>query len=168
VIETYYSYREIRFTWDQVEWILDNLCTVSLERWPKAPSGYSETWINTSTPRPENVSTPQPENVSTPQPENSTDYKGFCKPARFTKPADVASEVKWRLKQCGTDGMMLKDRCIYDKTDRELEITYRRPIEYIDECIESVKKYLTGWKRKGSYQRWKWRKKKARHISGGP
>lgn len=137
---------------------MDNLCMVSVERWPKAPPGYTENWISTSKPQPESVSPSEAETHSIKHPKVGTDYKGFCKPARFTKPADVASEVKWRLKQCGTDGMMLKDRYVYGKTDRELEITYRRSIEYIDQCIESVKRYMTDWKRKGDYQRWKWRK----------
>ena len=145
----WYSPRQIRFTRDQVEWLIQNLNTLEEGNWPVMPPGYTDNEPS--------VSTPQPENVSTPQPKNGTHKVYGHMPAYFETPAEIASEISWRIDRCGKEGQMLKDRCLYGKDDRDMELTYGMRIEEIDDCIHRVMRYIVGWKRKGSYRFWKWR-----------
>ncbi len=107
-----FSPRQIRFTWSQVEWLVQSLNILEIGNWPVMPPGYTDNEPS--------VSTPQPENASTPQPKNGT-YKVYGHmPAYFETPVQIASEISWRIDQCGREGQMLKDKCLRCKDDRDM------------------------------------------------
>lgn len=80
--------------------------------------------------------------------------------AYFEMPTIIKLEIEERLKRCGRDGQMLKDRYALGKSDTDMELTYRskylRYLEEIEQRIGHVLGYISGKKRKrSSYRDWR-------------
>lgn len=128
-MDRYYSYSEIRFTASQIRWLLENLETLRDGKWPPEPveSGY---------------------------------VGGFSSrlqaEGKFVRPASIAAEVDWRLKQTKVDGKLLQKQI-------EIGNDWLEPEAYCALC------FCSGWRRKTmGYLAWasKWRQRRKERNDG--
>ncbi len=123
----WYSFSEIRFTLPQVRWLLEpeRLKMLREGRWP-------------------------------PEPRNSGYIGGSSFQLRaegkFIRPAVIAAELDWRLKQTKTDGKLLQ---------AQIEAGH----DYLEPEAYCALKYCSGWRRKATpYRQWVavWRQRNVR------
>ncbi len=111
----WYHYGEIKYCSYQVLWIIEIAGTIGFDTWPPNPgsSGYMDPGIKA----------------------------GYASEAYFVKPGVVLADVEARLKECGTDGKLLR-----------AEVVARMDLS--DES-KSALAYCSGKRiKRMSYQRW--------------
>jgi hypothetical protein len=126
-LKIWFEMREIRFTHEQVKFLLQNLSMLRSGQYPKQPVGYNLC-------------------------DSFNPNKGN---AAFTKSCEVAGEIDTRLQNCAIDGLITEAyfcnelpiiRIMYYCDQTEEEIWNR-----IDRCI----RYCSGMKRKKqNYRNW--------------
>ncbi len=144
--EKWFSYSAIRFTAEQVEWILQNLTTFEAGRWPKEPSGR-----DLENPDSAYSTGSAPEELTGTGDYFTKTYKVYSTgdKASFVKPALIAAEITARMDMCGRDGEMCRQ--YYEAERVELEIS----------VVNRVKAYISGWNRR-TISYWDWCRRKRR------
>lgn len=124
--ETWWPPYEIRFTWEQVEWLFEIYFLISEGQWPPEPkrSGYSEFQgvVNVRTKK--------------------------RRWAFFEIPCDIAAELDERMKLIGEDSSILRDIYIMGMdTGKAAILRGVLESELIKRKNEAMKR-MTGWRRK--------------------
>lgn len=122
----WWSYREIRFTREQILWILKHL--VRERYWP----GKGETSGYTDMPR--------------------IRKKGSTE-APFAKPAEIIAEIEIRLERAGLDGLILEAIESWDKSVESLSKQLHVSEETILKRRKRALWYVAGWRRKPNKRR---------------
>jgi len=122
--EKWYSYAAIRFTRQQVIFVLENIYTIREGIWPPNPkgSGYVDTTV-----------------VNRPQ---------YTKGAGFEKPCEVGAEVWVRLQSCGFDGKLLESVHTWGYSHEALGKSYGLDEADVVVRVETALRYCSGWARK--------------------
>lgn len=125
----WYSPSSIRFTKDQLLWLLPHLDNIRAGDWP--PEHKETGYIGKS--------------------------KSKRKPGAYFEPAVcIGAEVSVRLLACRRDGQMVIARYCWGKNEEELAEYFNLPYDRVIEGINSALRYCTGWKRKRTkYSQWK-------------
>jgi hypothetical protein len=130
--KAWYASPQIRFTIDEVIWILRNAELLHEGVWPPDPaiSGY------TTMP--------------------SVKKKRGGKNAPFTKAVEVIAEVERRLEHCGLDGLMVYLYYTYDFDDQRLTKFFRVREDEVRYRIDAIVWHISRWKysTKYPYRRW--------------
>jgi len=131
--QVWFSYGAIRFGYKQIEWILDNLVSLENGRWPREPMAYEL----------ENPDTAYTTGSTPPLETFTGDYHGenyevyiTGDKASFIKPALIAAEITARLDKCGEAG-------------KACRAFYEGDMGGDEDEIEEVKRYISGWNRRG-------------------
>ena len=122
--EKWYSYAAIRFTRQQVIFVLENIYTIREGIWPPNPKGSGY--------------------VDAPMGKNSQYKRG----AGFEKPVEVGAEVWVRLQLCGFDGKLLESVHTWGYSCKALANAYKRDEADVVASVETALRYCSGWARK--------------------
>ena len=99
VRKDWYSPGEIRFTVQEVLWLLHNLGTLGGGNWPPETSSYVDI----------------------------SGKKSGRRKAPFVTPIEFAAEIETRLEKCGIDGLILEAIECWDKTTASMASYFRMP-----------------------------------------
>jgi len=130
--KSWYSPREIKFTRQQVLWLIRNLPALREGSWPAEASSYTDIPIG----------------------KRSGKNKAY-----FETPAEYAAEVESRLERAGIDGLILEAIECWDKSEQSMASYLRLPAEVIRSRANMALGYISGWRRKVSYRDFRGRKK---------
>ena len=117
----FYAPREIRFTRNQVLWLIKNLSTLRSGYWPTEASSYIDLPLRKKTSR---------------------------RGAYFTTPVEYAAEIETRLEKCGLSGLILEALEGWDKTVASLSVTFRVSEWVIQRRRRQALAFVAGWRRK--------------------
>lgn len=117
----WYSPREIRFTREQVLWLLRNLPTLKEGYWPIEASSYIDIPIG---------------------------KKSSKSGAYFETPTQFAAEIETRLERAGIDGLILEAIECWDKSEASLAAYLRMPEWVIGRRRRRALAFVAGWRRK--------------------
>ena len=125
----WFSPGSIRFTKDELLWILPHLQSMIVGDWP--PEHKETGYVGKS--------------------------KSRRKPGAYFEPAVcVAAEINVRLKACRRDGLMLRARYCWGVSEQDLAEYFNLPEDKVVQGINSALRYCIGWKRKRTeYGQWK-------------
>lgn len=130
-IDEWYSPRDIYFSRGQVEWLLPWLPVIREGIWPGNPRGTGYT-------------------------DGPTGKRNRSLHASFETPAQIAAELESRLARCGLDRYLVEDCYINGIDESELARKLGLDIWEVERRINSVLRYIKGWKRKlYSFRDWK-------------
>lgn len=139
--ERYWLPHEIIFTREQVEWVLDNIHTLSCGSWPGTiPSGYTELpSIGRVNPR-----------------------------AYFETAILVAVEVELRIRKCGLDGYLVEEKYMDGLSEEDIAQTRSLLVGDVRRRINRVLFYCASGRnqRTESYEDWRRKVKHQRKIRG--
>lgn len=116
----WYSFREIRFTQEEITWVLCNAELIKAGEWPPEPITSSYTALPSI-------------------------RKGGGKNARFTKPIEVIAEIERRLEHCGLDGLLAYLYYSYGFDENLLSKYYRLEPGEVKHRIGAVIWFISGW-----------------------
>lgn len=137
--EPWWHPRDIRFTREQVEWLLSWLPSLKEGNWPARPSGYTEA---------------------------PAGRKARSRHASFETPAQIAAELECRLAKCALDRYLVEDSYIDGIDERDLARKLGLDIGDVGRRISSVLKYVSGWNRKTcSLKEWKGHRRESVKIT---
>ena len=125
----WYALNQIRFTGEEIIWVLCSAGLLHEGDWPPEPM----------------VSGDIP-----------TIKKGGKKNARFTKPVEVIAEVERRLEHCGFDGLLVNLYHAYEWDEIQLSKYYRISVAEVRQRIDAVVWWISGWNfnQHFPYRRW--------------
>ena len=134
---------QISFTRAQVFWLLEYLYLIEEGRWPPEPDEYKTThWgVETIGHRGASIDLREIQKSKYMEPK-----------AYFEKPLQVTAELKWRLEQAGTDGVMCKMFYQYGEDLSSISRHFKIDRETALRRIERALRYIKGWRRKKEYQ----------------
>jgi len=128
---TWYSWRDIVYNREQVEWIWENYALISSGKWPPEcrESGY--------------IGNPSSRSVST--------------EGNFVKPAIVAAEISMRCERCWPDCDLVEDKYLLGLTERQIATKRHLTEEEVARRINKVLWYSASGRnqRKETYAEWK-------------
>ena len=101
----WYSPREIKFSREQVLWLIRNLPALREGSWPVEASSY----------------------IDIPIGKNIGKHKAY-----FETPVEYAAEIQYRLERAGIDGLILEAIECWDKSESSMASYLRLPIEDIE------------------------------------
>lgn len=151
--DLWYSPNEFNFSYYQMRWAIPNLLEIEQGVWPKMPPGHVWKLVERATDPNEYKRLEM--TIADMQKHAELMRRGGHVSAKFEKACEIASEINFRIKQCGREGQMMKDNLLYGKSNDDLHVTYNLEISMIGDCINDVLCYISGWKRKGDYYDWK-------------
>ncbi len=133
--DKYWPPNQIRFTREQIEWLISVLPLLRNGTYPRSPT---ETGV-----------------YDTPIGKRQVKAK-----APFINAAEIAAELDARLTSCGCEGLFLE--MVYSQPDDKLFVlqhiaaTLKVDINRVDRDIERALRYCCGYRRKSrSYSQWK-------------
>ena len=125
MMEEWYSYSKIRYTKDEVIWLLRHISLLRDGVWPSNPtdSGYT----------------------------GSPQGKRFNPEGKFVKAAIMAAELDWRIAQCKQDGYWLEQ--VYSSEDNletmsRIAQAFQVDINELDYRIHRALRFSCGFRRK--------------------
>jgi hypothetical protein len=122
----WYAPHEIRYSVEQVKWLISILPSLREGNWPPDPreTGYNDRSFTT---------------------------RQWQRHAPFETACMIAGEVDARLKACGWDGLLVKSVYCWGEDYQSLGISEEELYRRCGRCLE----YVSGWKRKNmSYKQW--------------
>lgn len=122
--KSWYSPREIKFSREQVLWLIRNLPALKEGYWPPEASSYIDIPIGKRT---------------------------ASRKAPFETPTEYAAEIEARLERAGIDGLILEAIECWDKSEQSLASYLRLPVDVISRRADTALGYISGWRRKVSY-----------------
>ena len=121
--ELWWAPRDIRFTREQVVWLLGWLPSMREGNWLAEPRGSGYT-------------------------DAPGGKKTRSRHAAYETPCQVAAELDARLARCGLDRYLVEDCYTYGVDERELAGKLGLDVEDIGQRIGAALKYVSGWRRK--------------------
>ena len=131
----YYKPGEIRYSRQQIEWLIPYLPFLRSGSYPRDPaeSGYTEASIS---------------------------KRQIKAKAGFITGAEIAAELDWRISQCGIDGLFLE--MSYSQPDDKMFViqhiatALRVEVSQIERDIHRALNYISGFRRRTrTYSQWK-------------
>ncbi len=144
--EAYWKPNEIRFTREQIEWLIPALPLLRNGTYPRDPK---ETGV-----------------YDTPIGKRQVKAK-----AGFITAAEIASELDWRITQTGEIGIFLE--LVYSQPDdkifilQHISVAIGVDIDRLDRDIERAMHYIVGFKRRQrSYKEWRQHRRQQKEGGG--
>jgi len=138
----FYSYGDLVFCPFQITWVLRHLEELKAGFWPQKPLTEEE----------EKANLPSLGRVATVD-------GGSYGNAGFERACSIAGEVERRIDKTGKDGLLFRTRYSENYRDEDiskLAIKMGMPIDEVERIIDSVLRYVRGWRQKGTpYHQWK-------------
>ena len=122
--KVWYSPGEIRFTRQQVLFLIRNLLILREGSWPAEASSY----------------------VDIPGKKTGR-HKAY-----FETPIEYAAEIQSRLEKAGIDGLILEAIECWDKSEASMANYLRMPEWSVRNRYKRVLAFVAGWRRKPSYE----------------
>jgi len=124
IAKEWYRANEIKFTRQQVIWIIENLHLLREGIYPPDPrdSGYTEA--------------------------PHTRKGRASRSAPFERACDIAAEIEVRLRQTGLDGFLLEAVHCWGKDEAELAAVLGMRLETVFKRANNALRYIAGWRRK--------------------